>query len=238
MHNWPPSSPHAVTAGWRTTPIACPALPKTLSAFPSCECSRNCRCAIIRVPLPALAAWIAGAAARWSRCGSNRPRRKELADRVRSLAQAGMLMPMLALLEDPAGRNADASGAKLATAELNRIDAELPAASPRARATAATPPSESARRSPPERAWPRSRPCSPWRCWADAQHRPDAAASLNGLAAGPRLRRGGRPGSRDRIAAGGAAAAGGACSAVRPAGRAARSGARYCCAARRLRSPR
>jgi hypothetical protein len=36
-----------------------------------------------------------------------------------------MLMPMLALLEDPAGRNADAGGAKSAAAELNRIEAEL-----------------------------------------------------------------------------------------------------------------
>jgi eukaryotic-like serine/threonine-protein kinase len=76
-------------------------------------------------PLPALATWIAGAAGPMVALWYNRPRRKELADRVRSLAQAGMLMPMLALLEDPAGRNADASGAKLATAELNRIDAEL-----------------------------------------------------------------------------------------------------------------
>ena len=55
----------------------------------------------------------------------NRPRRQELTDRLRSLAQAGMLMPMLALLEDPAGRTADASGARLAAAELNLIEAEL-----------------------------------------------------------------------------------------------------------------
>jgi hypothetical protein len=76
-------------------------------------------------PLPALAAWIAGAATPMIALWYNRPRRQALAERLRSLAPAGMLMPMLALLEDPPGRNADASGAKLAAAELNRIEAEL-----------------------------------------------------------------------------------------------------------------
>lgn len=76
-------------------------------------------------PLPALAAWVAGAAAPMVALWYNRPRRQALADRVRSLAQAGMLLPILALLEDPAGRNSDANGAKLAAAELNRIEAEL-----------------------------------------------------------------------------------------------------------------
>jgi hypothetical protein len=76
-------------------------------------------------PLPALAGWLAGAAGPMVALWFNRPRRQELTDRLRSLAQAGMLMPMLALLEDPAGRNADASGARLAAAELNLIEAEL-----------------------------------------------------------------------------------------------------------------
>jgi hypothetical protein len=76
-------------------------------------------------PLPALAAWIAGAAAPMVALWYNRPRRQELADRVRSLAKAGMLLPILTLLEDPAGRNSDANGAKLAAAELNRLEAEL-----------------------------------------------------------------------------------------------------------------
>ena len=76
-------------------------------------------------PLPALAAWIAGASAPMVALWYNRPRRQELADRMRSLAPAGMLMPMLALLEDPLGRNADANGARLAAAEVARIDAEL-----------------------------------------------------------------------------------------------------------------
>ncbi len=76
-------------------------------------------------PMPALAAWIAGAAAPMVALWCNRPHRREIAERMRGLAQAGMLTPMLALLEDPAGRNADMNGAKLAAAELNRIDAEL-----------------------------------------------------------------------------------------------------------------
>jgi hypothetical protein len=76
-------------------------------------------------PLPALAGWIAGAAAPIVALWYNRPRRQELTDRLRSLSQTGMLMPMLALLEDPAGRSADANGVKLAAAELNLIEAEL-----------------------------------------------------------------------------------------------------------------
>lgn len=78
-------------------------------------------------PLPALAAWIAGAAAPMVALWNNRPRRRELTDSLRSLAKAGMLIPMLALLEDPPGRIADMNGAKLAAAELSRIDAELQA---------------------------------------------------------------------------------------------------------------
>jgi len=76
-------------------------------------------------PLPALAAWVVGASAPMVALWCNRPHRQELADRLRPLAQAGMLPAMLALLEDPAGRNADASGARLAAAELSGIEAEL-----------------------------------------------------------------------------------------------------------------
>jgi hypothetical protein len=76
-------------------------------------------------PLPALAAWIVGASGPMIALWHNRPRRQELAERLRPLAQAGMLMPMLALLEDPLGRNADASDARSAAAELNRIEEEL-----------------------------------------------------------------------------------------------------------------
>jgi eukaryotic-like serine/threonine-protein kinase len=76
-------------------------------------------------PLPALAGWIVGASGPMVALWHNRPRRKELTERLRALAPAGMLLPMLAVLEDPPGRSADASGAKLAAAELTRIDAEL-----------------------------------------------------------------------------------------------------------------
>jgi hypothetical protein len=76
-------------------------------------------------PLPALAAWMAGASGSMVGVWYNRPRRQELVERLRSLAETGMLMPMLVLVEDPAGRNADAGGARLAVADLNRIDAEL-----------------------------------------------------------------------------------------------------------------
>ncbi len=76
-------------------------------------------------PLPALAAWIAGASGPLVALWFNRPRRQELADRMRVLAQAGMLMPMLAALEDPAGRNADAAAARQAAAELSQLDAAL-----------------------------------------------------------------------------------------------------------------
>jgi hypothetical protein len=77
--------------------------------------------------LPALAAWIAAAAGPMVALWLNRPRRLTMTERLGSLAKAGMLMPMLALLEDPAGRTADAGGSKLAAIELNRINGELQA---------------------------------------------------------------------------------------------------------------
>ena len=55
----------------------------------------------------------------------NRARRAELETRLGELAQAGLLAPMLALVEDPPGRNADAQAAQAAAAELARIDTEL-----------------------------------------------------------------------------------------------------------------
>jgi hypothetical protein len=76
-------------------------------------------------PMPALAAWIAGAAAPMIALWHSRPRRKELADRLRTLVQAGMLIPILALLEDPVGRTADANEARQAAATLNAIDIEM-----------------------------------------------------------------------------------------------------------------
>jgi eukaryotic-like serine/threonine-protein kinase len=76
-------------------------------------------------PLPALAGCVVGASGPLVALWHNRPHRQELTERLRSLAPAGMLMPMLATLEDPSARSADASGAKLASAELGKIEAEL-----------------------------------------------------------------------------------------------------------------
>ncbi|HUB14283.1 MAG TPA: serine/threonine-protein kinase [Acetobacteraceae bacterium] len=76
-------------------------------------------------PLPALAAWIAGAAGPIVALWCNRPRRQELTEQLKALAPAGQLLPILALLEDPAGRSADAAGARAAAAELNRVEAAL-----------------------------------------------------------------------------------------------------------------
>jgi len=76
-------------------------------------------------PLPGLAGWLADrvgpAIARWH----NRQRRAEVRDRVMGMVSQGLLMPILAVLEDPAGRSADARGAHAAETALMRIDKEL-----------------------------------------------------------------------------------------------------------------
>ena len=78
-----------------------------------------------RQPLPALAAWLAEQTVPLVRLWHNRAKRAELEARLRELAQAGLLAPMLALVEDPVGRNVDAQAAQAAAAELARIDSEL-----------------------------------------------------------------------------------------------------------------
>ncbi|HET8995859.1 MAG TPA: hypothetical protein VFN42_04265, partial [Acetobacteraceae bacterium] len=78
-----------------------------------------------REPLPALAAWLAEQTAPLLKQWHNRAKRAELEHGLRDLAQAGLLAPMLALVDDPAGRNADAQAAQVAANELVRIDAEL-----------------------------------------------------------------------------------------------------------------
>jgi hypothetical protein len=76
-------------------------------------------------PLPALAGWLADrvgpAIARWH----NRQRRGEVRERVTAMVPHGHLTPMLAVLEDPAGRSADVRGARAAETTLMRIDREL-----------------------------------------------------------------------------------------------------------------
>ena len=75
--------------------------------------------------MPALAGWLADrvgpAIAQWH----NRQRRNEVRERVTGMVSHGHLAPILAVLEDPAGRNADARGAHAAKTALMRIDKEL-----------------------------------------------------------------------------------------------------------------
>ena len=76
-------------------------------------------------PLPRLAGWFAAKAGLLVALWNNRPRRAEVASAINTLATAGHLPPMLALIEDPAGRSADAQGAKTAVQDLMAIEAEL-----------------------------------------------------------------------------------------------------------------
>jgi eukaryotic-like serine/threonine-protein kinase len=76
-------------------------------------------------PLPAIAAWF-GVRAEAVLAGlRNRERRAGMEERLRALMQAGYLPPMLQMLEDPAGRSADAREAHEAALGLARIDTEL-----------------------------------------------------------------------------------------------------------------
>ena len=87
-------------------------------------------------PLPGLTAWIAARAAPLTGRWRNRERRAAVEERLRVLAAAGFLPPLLALLDDPADQAADAAGLRAAHADLVRLDAELRAlaegAAPRA----------------------------------------------------------------------------------------------------------
>jgi eukaryotic-like serine/threonine-protein kinase len=74
---------------------------------------------------PGVAAWLAEQAEPALAVWHNRERRTGMAERMRTLAATGALLPMLALVEDPAGRSADVRDALAAAAEISRIDAEL-----------------------------------------------------------------------------------------------------------------
>lgn len=76
-------------------------------------------------PLPGLAAWLAARAGPVLAAWRNRERRATVEGQLRSLTQAGYLLPMLQALEDPAGRTADFREAQEAAQALWRIDAEL-----------------------------------------------------------------------------------------------------------------
>jgi hypothetical protein len=75
--------------------------------------------------LPGLAVWLARRSAALRDSWHNRKRRADIEERMRALAEGGMLAPMLALIEDPLARDADTSGARDAAAAVARIDAEL-----------------------------------------------------------------------------------------------------------------
>lgn len=76
-------------------------------------------------PLPALGGWLAARAGPAVAAWRNRERREAVGQRLGALVAAGQLVPMLALVEDPAGRDVDAWEAQVAAAALQRIDAEL-----------------------------------------------------------------------------------------------------------------
>lgn len=76
-------------------------------------------------PLPALAAWLAAWTGRAVAAWRNRERRAAVGDRLAALVAAGQLGPMLAVVEDPAGRGVDAREAQAAAVGLGRIEAEL-----------------------------------------------------------------------------------------------------------------
>ena len=78
-------------------------------------------------PVPALAGWLAEQAEPALAAWHNRSRREALKRALAEAAQAGQLLPMLALLENAAARAADTRGFELAGEAVQRIDAELAA---------------------------------------------------------------------------------------------------------------
>jgi hypothetical protein len=75
--------------------------------------------------LPGLAVWLARRSAALCDSWQNRRRRADTEERMRTLAEGGMLAPMLALIEDKQARDADTRGAAAASAAVARIDADL-----------------------------------------------------------------------------------------------------------------
>jgi len=75
--------------------------------------------------LPALARWMATQADPLIAAWHNRDRRSALRERIRALTDDGLFAPILAALDDPAGRDADANAAAAAMEALARIDREL-----------------------------------------------------------------------------------------------------------------
>jgi hypothetical protein len=78
-------------------------------------------------PLPQLGTWMQEQAIPLLDGWNNKAARAALEARLRQLAKAGQLGPMLAAIEDPAAQAADAQGAEQARAEIGAIDAMLQA---------------------------------------------------------------------------------------------------------------
>ena len=76
-------------------------------------------------PLPRLAAWAAERAAPLAAAWRNRTRREAISARITEVAAAGLIAPLLALIDDPQGRAADMTEARQAEAEIDAIDREL-----------------------------------------------------------------------------------------------------------------
>jgi eukaryotic-like serine/threonine-protein kinase len=78
-------------------------------------------------PLPALAKWIASRSDELLAGWHSRTRREKATARLKELAEAGQLVPIVKLLQDATERIADQREANAAAAELARLDAELAA---------------------------------------------------------------------------------------------------------------
>ena len=75
--------------------------------------------------LPGIAAWVAARSQPLVEQWTNRERRTIVEERLKTLATAGQIAAMLALLEDPSGLAADKQGLQAAVADLARLDATL-----------------------------------------------------------------------------------------------------------------
>ncbi|MCA7118976.1 MAG: hypothetical protein LGL72_06140 [Acidibrevibacterium sp.] len=75
-------------------------------------------------PLPGLAAWLVERAEPLTERWHNRARRADVLAQLRRLAQAGQLLPMLALFDDRNALATDAQGLKQALSAVAKIDAE------------------------------------------------------------------------------------------------------------------
>ena len=76
-------------------------------------------------PLPGLAAWLAARSGVLGQVWYNRDRRSGFQEQMNRLAAAGLIGPMLALIEDPTAREVDRQEAQNAIAAVARIDADL-----------------------------------------------------------------------------------------------------------------